>query len=401
MASAQEKSSGRGPEPIAARGKERTREARRAGKIVRPADFAALLRWATRAALVALVIGLVWGSIVVRDRVRSEPRFDLARWRVSLGELPPWAPPGMREEIAAVEPLGGPFFSSEESVASAEEERTGLLTVFTPGVLQVIRDRFLTCAWVKDVGRVRLRFPPLPDRQQAGFLGAERDAGPLREGLIDAGGVWGGAVVASVESGVADGRDALCGGIELDLVLRSPVALIACGDQLAVADDAAVRLGRSVDADWSRRIRLPIVRGGETRGPRPIPQAGLAWEDSDVREGISVARVLLEGRIPDEFPSLPPITIDVSNVAERARPEESEISLIVGGLRLEWGRSPISRGARTMSAPEIIANLRTVLTTCEREIAAAPEGSVSGRGLPTIRLYTTPPVRIEPVAFRP
>ena len=53
-------------------------------------------------------------------------------------------------------------------------------------------------------------------------------------------------------------------------------------------------------------------------------------------------------------------------MAERARPGECEIVLRAGRLRLGWGRSPISAGARTLPVPEILRNLRTVLTSPER-----------------------------------
>ena len=74
-------------------------------------------------------------------------------------------------------------------------------------------------------------------------------------------------------------------------------------------------------------------------------------------------------------------------VCERARPGECEIVLSAGGLRLGWGRSPISPGARTLSPPEILQNLRRVLGT-RREWSPNQ----------LVLLYTSPPVLVKSVS---
>jgi hypothetical protein len=337
---------------------ERTREYRRAE---RRAAIRRALAWTGRVGLAALAGLAVWGSLEVRARVESQARFDLSNWRLEIGELPAWAPEEMRAEIASLE-------------FADEGER---LTVFTPRVLDRVRRHLLACPWIRDVPRLRLRYPG----------GVSAFGGP---GHHESGSVALDPEAASGEEAgaVADRRQVLrgtAGGIDLELDLRVPVALVAAGGACYLADRDGIRLGPALGLERSRALGLPVIAGGEKHGPRRPPPPGLAWEDRDVREGLSVARVLYESGIREQFPAITIDAIDVTNVAERARRGECEILLSAGPLRLGWGRSPISPGARTLSVPEILANLRQVLASPPRLL----EGQV-------VLLYTSPLVLAGP-----
>jgi hypothetical protein len=328
---------------------ERAEKAKEARRAARRAALMGIVRWGARGGLAFLALLALWGSLEVRARVQAEPRFDLSRWELELGDLPPWAPEEMRSELAAL---------AEQ--AAFEEP----LSVFTPRVLEKVRRRILASSWVREVPRLHLRYPGLPQRR-----------GRLRAAL---------SANAPGAEEVGDGGTSGQGGIELELELRRPIAAVAAGGHAYLTDHEGVRLGPAIDEGRPRVLRIPLISGGESRSPRRPPPPGVAWEDRDVREGLEVARILWDAGIHDEFPEAPIHAIDIAGVGRRARPGECEVFLAAGDLRLGWGRSPLSPGARTLSVPEVLENLRRILR--------------NHRSLPSAQrflLYTSPPVAAE------
>jgi hypothetical protein len=323
-----------------------SRDARRAERralLLRARTFAA------RAGAVSLIGLFIWGSIHARARVRSDPRFDLSQWRLSIGELPAWAPPELRADLEELL-IGG----------SAEEP----LTVFTPRILDRVRGQVLASPWVREVREIHLRPPGLGSRGDArGLISAD---GPTPE-----------------DGAPTPGAATSAGSIDLVLDLRLPVAAVAAGGSTYLTDRESVRMGPPLSLGRAREMGIPIISGGESRKPRRPPPPGSVWEDRDVREGLEVARVLFEEGIAAEFPALPIDEIDISGVGDRARGAECEIVLRAGGIRLGWGRSPLSTGARTLTVVEILKNLRRVLRHPEQ--CAQYE---------LVRLYTNPPVGV-------
>jgi hypothetical protein len=298
----------------------------------------------------AAAIGLIiWGSLEVRARVRSDPRFNLSHWRLAIGDLPPWAPPELKADLEALE------------VGGTESEP---LTIFTPRVLHRIRSQILASPWVREVREIHLRPPGLGTRGDA-------------RGLISADG-------PSVEDPAEPERSSSSSGsIDLVLDLRIPVAAVSAAGSYYLTDRDSVQMGPPLPLARARELGLPIISGGESRRTRRAPPPGSVWEDRDVREGLEVARVLLDEGIAAEFPAVPIEEIDISGIGDRARGADCEIVLVAGGYRLGWGRSPISSGARTLTVPEIVGNLRKVLRH-PRECAPYE----------LVRLYTNPPVGV-------
>ncbi len=304
---------------------------------------------ALRGGAIALVGLFIGGSIEVRSRVRSDPRFNLSRWRLAIGDLPAWAPEELRGDLEAIEVGGTP---SEP------------LTIFTPRVLDRVRAQLLTSPWVREVREIHLRPPGLGTRGDArGLLSADA---PLPE-----------------DREPAESPGASRGSIDIVLDLRLPVAAVLAGGSCYLTDREGVQMGPPFPPARARDFGVPIISGGEARRTRRPPPPGSVWEDRDVREGLEVARVLSDEGIAAEFPGTPIEEIDISGVGDRARGAECEIVLASRGVRLGWGRSPISTGARTLTVAEIVRNLRQVLRHPDQ--CARYE---------LVRLYTSPPVGV-------
>ncbi len=310
------------------------------------------MRWSMRLGVVALAALAVWGSVEVRRRVRADSRFDLSSWRIELGELPSWAPDEMRADLARLD-LGG----------SPEEP----LTVFTPRVLSVVRGRLLSTPWVRCIPRLSLRYPGFPSH---GPTQNSLHRGPARTDA-DPGGV----TIAATAGGPPEK-----GWIEVELEVRVPLAAVLSDGLCTLVDAEGIRLGSPLSLERARALGVVAIVGHRAGLHGRPPPPGIAWEDRDVREGIEVARVLHDSGVLQEFASGPRIdAIDVSNVAGRARRGECEIVLDCGDLRLGWGRSPISPGARTLPVPEVLQNLRRVL----QNVRDIPGGH-------QVLLYTSP-----------
>jgi hypothetical protein len=320
---------------------EKGREARRSA---RREALETALSWARRLGAAALCLILVWGSLEARARVQAEPRFDLSNWKLELGDPPAWSPEEMRSELAALQ------------IGAAQ---AGPLNAFSPRLLEQVRAQLLSCAWIREVPRIRLRYPSHSQKRFTGPLALSADP-------------------SSGQSASAEERTA-GGGIELEMVVRMPIACVAAGGAFYLLDREGVRLGPPLSQERIKQLGYPAIAGGEPRGVRRPPPCGMAWEDRDVREGLEVARTLVDSGVLEEFPALPLETIDISNVAERARRGECEIVLAMGGLKLGWGRSPISPGARTLSVRHMLSNLRKVL----RSPRAVSKGEL-------VLLYTSP-----------
>ncbi len=311
----------------------------------RRAALRGLLVWGRRVGLTVLAGLFIWGSIEVRARVRADPRFAISDRRLVVGELPAWAPEELRRDV------------EELRVGNGAE------SMFVPGALARLRDEILLCPWVRNVSGLRLRAPGI------GRSGGE-------PGWVSADGSDG-------EAPDAPAAPPVSGWIDLALELRVPIAAVAAGGSLYLTDREAVRLGPPISPERARELRVPAIIGGETGKPRRAPAPGAGWEDRDVREGLEVAKVLHDEGIGEQFPASPIEAIDIANVADRARPGECEVYLTSGRLRLGWGRSPISAGARTLPVPEIVSNLKWVLSRKEKLAH-----------LDLVRLYTRPIVGV-------
>lgn len=309
-----------------------------------------VLRWAGRFSLLALAVLFIWGSLEVRKRVRSDPRFRIVDRQLSLGDLPSWAPEEMRQDLEKIR------------VGGTDEDP---LLMFSPKVLDRIRYQILVgCSWVRDVQGIRLR-PPAPQGASRGAVSANTPG----SGEIPA---------------IPDG-DPAGGSIEVQIKLRIPVAVVEAGGTYTLVDREGVRMGPDFEASRLPGLGVPAIVGGDPRRPRRVPQPGFCWEDRDVREGLEVAKVLFDAKIAEQFPDAPVERIDITNVGERAQPGECEIYLTAGKLRLGWGRSPISAGAKTLVVPKILSNLRLALSKRQQ-----------WPGLRLVRLYTDPMVGDRP-----
>jgi hypothetical protein len=263
--------------------------------------------WATRAALVALVVGATLGSLEIQHRVEGDPRYYLENWTVHTDQLPAWVTPEIRQQLETIDlGAGGPR-----------------LSLFRPGVFKELRARLQALPWIEEVSDIRLRYPVLD-----------------KQGVMD-----------------------------LQLRLRTPVALVEHAGLYYLADSEAMRMGepyREAPVAW---FRVPaIVRIPD---PGPLPEPGQRWTSRDVLQGIEVAKVLFQHSIQREFPSRLIESIDLSNLHGVRNPRDSEIVLWVEGRNLAWGRSRISDGARTYPEEVILRNLREFLSRPEiaRDVA--------------------------------
>lgn len=308
------------------RARSRSRSKREAGFIrVLPSREALLRagRWCVRAGLAALAVLAVLGSLYVRDQVRRDERFFLEGWKLGLGELPGWVTPEIRGEVEAVS-LG---------------EGGGRLSLFEPGVLGRIRRALEASPWIRVVRAIDVRYPT---RESPGALGIE-------------------------------------------LELRRPVALVEVGGLYYLTDAEGYRLGAPYQDPPTEWFGVPAVAG--VPSPGRVPGPGERWASRDVEQGLEVARVLFEGRILQEYPERPIQAIDLTNLHGRVAPRESEVVLWRGTQRLAWGRSPISAGPRTATVPQLVANLRYVLSHPETfadlaviHLHRSPEGLTGIRG---------------------
>jgi hypothetical protein len=260
-------------------------------------------RWTVRVVLLLFFLFALWGSLEVRKLVGRDERFDLGSWRLETKALPEWVTPEIRAELEGADIRAG-------------IQALGLppaLSLFERGVLKKVKAALEVSPWVREVTDMRVRFPALD--------------GP--------------------------------GVLELELELRRPVALLERAGHYHLVDAAGTRLGwpyREPPVEW---FQVPVIAGLEAG---PLPQPGARWTSRDILQGVEVARILLENNILRDFPSRLVHAIDLSNLHGRLRPRESEITLLSGGQKLAWGRSPLSAGARPVPVSEIVRNLRWVLS---------------------------------------
>jgi hypothetical protein len=257
----------------------------------------ALAPWTLRALLAAAIVGGVLGSLEVEKRLRRDDRFHLETWQIQTGELPAWVTDDIRTEIESLRLVG----------------TDGPLSLFAPGVLTRVQSALENSPWIKSVTDMQVRYPTF---EQPGAL-------------------------------------------VLEMRLRKPVALIEQHGAYYLADAEATRLGAPYGTPPVEWFGVPAITGFDSSGAAPEP--GKRWESRDVLQGVEVARVLAESGVLNDFPDQLIETIDLSNLHGRISPRESEIVLWRGRQRLAWGRSPISVGPRTVSVPQLVANLRHVL----------------------------------------
>jgi hypothetical protein len=256
-------------------------------------------RLAARGLLALLLLSaVVWGSLEVRRRVHGDERHRLETWRIEIGDLPGWVTPDIRAEIEA-----GPAAGPTES-----------WNLLEPGVLRRVQEAFEMSPWIRRAVAGGIRFP------------------------------------TSAEPG----------SLSVSLELRRPVAIIEHGRLYYLACAEGKRLGEPYSEPPSSWFGVPVVLGSAPAGP--VPEPGSTWASRDVQQGIEVARILFESRVIEDFPERPVHAIDLSNLHGRQNPRESEIVLWCGRQRLAWGRSPISAGPRTVPVPDVVANLRYVLS---------------------------------------
>ena len=103
----------------------------------------AIRRAATRAGIVAASAAVVLGSLHVKDSVEESERFRVDSWTRELAELPAWATPEIRDEIARI-PL---------------EDDRGPLDLFARGSLARLRAALRSSPWVHAVEDLELRYP--------------------------------------------------------------------------------------------------------------------------------------------------------------------------------------------------------------------------------------------------
>lgn len=257
----------------------------------------ALRRWARRAFVATLAAGALAGSWEVRKRVGEDPGYYVDQWRLEAAGLPQWVTPEIRSEIESLDLGGG--------------ER---LYLFDGGVLRKIRRSLEACPWIAEVTDIRLR---------------------PRSGPAPA-------------------------GVDLELRLRSPVALVEHGQLYYLVDSAGVRLGapyRSPPIEW---FRIPAIVS--IPAPGPVPAEGEPWASRDVLQGVAVAKALFEAGLTRDFHGCLVERIDLDNLHGRRDPRRAEIVLWAGGRRYDWGRSPISSGPRAVPVEATVAALRRCLS---------------------------------------
>lgn len=256
------------------------------------------LRLATGALFVLFAVLVIVGSVKVRQSLWSDERFHLANWQLDVGELPDWVTPDIRDELVGVRLCAG-------------NER---LSLFEAGVLDRVKTALEELSWTAVVKTLGIRYP------------------------------------SGEESG----------SVLLELQLRRPVAVVEHAGLYYLSDATGMRLGYPYASSPSEWFAVPEIVGLREMGD--IPGEGERWISRDLKQGFEVARILMEQQIHVDFPRRPIQAIDLKNLHGRIAPLESEIVLWCGGQQLAWGRSPISAGARTVSVPQLIANLRYVLS---------------------------------------
>jgi hypothetical protein len=255
-------------------------------------------RWAAGALFGLLVLLAVAGSAKVRQSLWSDARFHLANWDLDVGELPDWVTPEIRDDLVGVS-LG------------AEDER---LSLFEPRVLDKVRAALEELSWIAAVKTIGIRYPT--------------------------------------------GKKP--GSVVLELQLRRPVAVVAHAGFYYLSDRNGMRLGHGYDRSPAAWFAVPEIVG--LQGDPGVPAEGESWTSRDVKQGLEVARILMENGIHADFPRRAIRAVDLTNLHGRVSLRESEIVLWCEGQQLAWGRSPISAGARTVSLSQLVANLRHVLS---------------------------------------
>ena len=249
-----------------------------------------------------LVALLVWGSLVVRSSVTGNERFQLDGWEIEVGDLPEWVTPEIRDEIRLACD-GGSLPGSPDD-----------WNVLDSGIIRRLRSALEASPWIARLSSAKLEYP-----------GIDRP-----------------------------------GRLALQLELRRPVALVEHGALYYLADVDARRLGHPYREPPTEWFNVPAIVG--LTSPGALPEPGERWASRDIGQGIEVARLLVADGIIRDFPDTPVRAVDLSNLHGRLNTRESEIVLWCGRQRLAWGRSPISAGARTATSPEILRNLRFVLS---------------------------------------
>lgn len=197
-----------------------------------------------------------------------------------------------------------------EGVDLSDEETN--LTLFDRGVLDLVKARFEASPWVRSVEGIALSYPT--------------------------------ATVAGV--------------IGVDLRLRRPLALVKHEGLHYLVDRGGRRLGSPYREAPSAWFGVPTIVGARAVAP---PAEGEEWEDPDVSHGLTVAAILRDDGILDEFADRPIEAVDVANLEGRLRPGDVEIALLWQEARLTWGRSPLSSAPTTVGVEQILHNLRRVL----------------------------------------
>ncbi len=250
---------------------------------------------------VASVIAAVWGSVEVRRHVGSQPRYSIEDWQVGLSELPDWVTPEIQSQVESTDLSG-----------------VGL-TLFNRGVLDVVRERFETNAWVERVESVDVVYPTAQKK----------------------------------------------GALLLEVELRRPAALVDVEGSFYLIDAEGRRVGDAyADAptDW---FGVPAITHASATAAR-VPPAGEHWSDYDVLSGLAVAKILSEHGFLGRFLDHPIERIDVGNVDGRRDPSRSEVALYWQGCRVAWGRSPLSIAPRTIGDDRVLQHLRYIVARPER-----------------------------------
>lgn len=262
-------------------------------------------RWAVRGCVAVVLLGILLGSLEVRRQVRSNEQFYLDNWVFELDHFPQWVTPEIHRDIAAID------------ISAAGSS----LSLFEAGVLDRVRDVMEASPWIRDVEGIRLRYPNYD-----------------RPGVLD-----------------------------MQLHLRTPVALVEREGLYYLTDREFLRLGEPYDeapTDW---FRVPAIVNIPEQ-TEPLPEPGEPWLDPGVQQGVAVARALHDWGIAREFPDRPIRRIDLSNLHGREDSRRGEIVLYAGSLRLIWGRSPLVE-PRTVEDRLLRRRLRAVLSTPEEAIS--------------------------------
>ena len=97
--------------------------------------------------LLGLIAGATWGSLVVKEAVSSNPRFQLANWTLEFGEFPDWVTPEIATEIETIQMQA--LHGSDSTNQS----------VLSRGILAEIREELLQNSWIAAIPNIQLLYP--------------------------------------------------------------------------------------------------------------------------------------------------------------------------------------------------------------------------------------------------